>query len=307
MQDHQPSATRPLTIAVIGPGGIGSTFAYHLARAGHDVTVIARPGSQRLHQLQRDKGVVTSSGPRPAMRVADALDEAAAYDLVVVTTLAHQVDAVLPALERSRAQAIQFMFNTFEPERLATVIGASRCSFGMPFVAATVGGDGVLSTALNPGQKTLHGDARWAEVFRDAGLPSSFEPDMPLWLRCHAPMCVAMESICATAHRRGAGATWSEAMTVARGLHAAWAVIAALGYRIYPGAKAVLKSSPPEGVAAMLWFVSRIRTFRALLATGVRECRVLAGVMAEAAVQTTPPLPAARAAILAMTPRELKL
>src|ERR1700742_1408777 len=128
-----------LTIAVVGAGGIGSTFAYYLAQAGHDITVVARPGSPRLQQLRRDQGVVTASGSRPAMQVADQLDEAVCYDLVVVTTLAHQVDAVLPALQRSVAKAVQFMFNNFEPERLSAAVGEQRSSFGMPFVAATVG------------------------------------------------------------------------------------------------------------------------------------------------------------------------
>jgi 2-dehydropantoate 2-reductase len=304
MQDTKSVDAAHLTIAVVGAGGIGSTFAYQLAQAGHAVTVIARAESLRSQQLQRDQGVVKASGPQPAIQIADHLDDGLAYDLGVVTTLAHQVDAVLPALQRSPAKASQFMFNNFEPERLTAAVGPQRCSFGMPFVAATVREDGTLSATINPGQKTLHGDARWAALFNAAGLPSSFEPDMPLWLRCHVPMCVAMESICATAQRRGAGATWSEAMTVARGVHGGYAVIAGLGYRIYPGSKVALRSSPPAVVAAVLWFVSRIKTFRALLATGVNECQVLAGVMAEAATRTKPVLPAARAAILAMTPGE---
>ena len=304
MPDPKRGDPAVLKIAVVGAGGIGSTFAYYLAQAGHDITVVARPGSTRLQQLQRDKGVVKASGPRPAMRVADQLDDEIAYDLVVVTTLAHQVDAVLPALQRSATKAIQFMFNNFEPERFSAAVGPQLCSFGMPFVAATVAADGSLSATINPGQKTLHGDIRWVALFNAAGLPSSFESDMPLWLRCHVPMCVAMESICATAQSRGAGATWTEAMTVARGVHGSYAVISGLGYRIYPGSKAVLRSCPPAVVAAMLWFVSRIKSFRALLATGVSECRVLANEMARAADRTTPPLPAARARILAMTPKE---
>ena len=41
-----------LQIAILGPGRIGSAFAFHLARdGGHDVTVIARPSSMRLEQL----------------------------------------------------------------------------------------------------------------------------------------------------------------------------------------------------------------------------------------------------------------
>lgn len=60
------------------------------------------------------------------MRVADALDEQTSYDLVIVTLLAHRVDAVLPALRRSGAKRIQFMFNTFDPERLQDAVGSDR-------------------------------------------------------------------------------------------------------------------------------------------------------------------------------------
>jgi 2-dehydropantoate 2-reductase len=30
---------------------------------------------------------------------------------------------------------------------------------------------------------------RWVDVFNAAGLPALLEPDMPLWLRCHVPLC----------------------------------------------------------------------------------------------------------------------
>ncbi|MCY1008568.1 hypothetical protein OV079_24005 [Nannocystis pusilla] len=41
-----------MKIAILGRGGIGSTFAFQLARAGHDVTVIAR--GARLAYLERE-------------------------------------------------------------------------------------------------------------------------------------------------------------------------------------------------------------------------------------------------------------
>jgi len=108
-------SSRSLRIAVIGVGGIGSAYAFQLARTGHhDVTAIARAGSLRLQQLQRDLGIVNVKGERAQMRVADELDEETTYDLVLVTLQAHQVDAVLPALQRSAAKSIQFMFNNFD-------------------------------------------------------------------------------------------------------------------------------------------------------------------------------------------------
>lgn len=295
-----PSAL--LRIAVVGVGAIGSTFAYHLARAGHAVTAVARPGSKRLSQLQLQRGVVLKSGERADLRIADALDEQCAYDLVLVTVLAHQVAAVLPALQRSSAAAVQFMFNTFDPDPFADVVGRQRCSFGMPFVMSRLDDQGKLDTRINPGQKTLHGDVRWADLFCAAGVPSTFEPEMSLWLRCHVPICIAMESICVAGQRRGGGASWSESRVAARGLHSGFTIVKALGYSLYPASKSRLGSWPVALLACMLWAISRVRSFRELLATGLAECCALADALAAAASNSTPALASEANGVLAMKP-----
>lgn len=292
----------PLSIAVIGAGAIGSAFAYCLARAGHDVTIIARPSSARLGQLRRDGGIVHAREGLAKMRVADLLDEQSSHHLVLVTTLAHQADHVLPALQRSQAQSVQFMFNNFEPERMRDAVGRHRVSFGMPFIQATLDSGGQLNYSANPGQKTLHGDARWVALFGSAGIPSAFERYMPLWLRCHVPICISMESICVAGQRRGGGASWRESMVVARGMRGGYAVLRSLGYRLYPSTKSVLGSAPTFLLAGMLWLVSRIPSFRALLAGGVHECRALIDVMVAATARAEPAVPAAVTALLAMKP-----
>ena len=91
------------------------------------------------------------------------------------------------------------MFNTFDPEHLRDAIG-DRCGFGMPFVQSRLGAEGRLTATVGAGgQKTKLSDPRWVELFNAAGLPAVVEPNMPLWLRCHAPLCVAFESISAAA------------------------------------------------------------------------------------------------------------
>ncbi len=87
---ESPMVTPPLPpllkIAVLGAGKIGSAFAFQLSRvAHHDVTVIARPGSGRLQQLQRDSGIVDVEGEHAKVRVLDFLDEQTRYDLLIVT------------------------------------------------------------------------------------------------------------------------------------------------------------------------------------------------------------------------------
>jgi len=300
-----PTAKSPLSIAVIGAGKIGSTFAYQLARAGHDVTVIARPDSLRLQQLQRDQGITFKTGDRAEVHVAHKLDEEATYHLVVVTTPAHQVDAVLPALQRSKAQWVQFMFVTFEPERLRDAIGSHRCSFGMPRpVMVTMDSEGRIKPTVISSLKTLHGDQRWAELFRRAGIPSAFEPEMALWLRCETPLTAAIESIAVAGQRSGGGATWAEAKAVARGLHGGFAIVKGLGYRLYPSTKSTMDSVPNFLIAFLLWVLSRIPTMRELLATGLNECRALIETMVAAAAKAKPPLSAAAKALLAIKPTE---
>ena len=274
-----------LRIAVIGAGRIGSAFAFHLARTGgHEVSVVAREGSARLRQLEEDQAIVHLTGDSAPVHVTNKLDEAISYDLVIVTVLAHQIFTVLPILERSAAKRILFMFNTFEPERLEESIGPERCCFGMPFVQATLDERGRLAVVVGAaGQRTLVDRQQWVDLFNTAGLAAMLESEMPLWLRCHAPFCVAFESVSVAAQRRGGGATWTDAVRISQGVHASFSLIKQQGYEIYPQAKRRIDASPIALMASMLWFMSRIRSFRDVLATGEAECRELIGVMAAAA------------------------
>ena len=278
-----------LKIAVLGMGGIGSTFAFHLARTGYQVVGIARSGSERLRQLQLDGGVINKKGVRAELPVTDGLDEETAYDLVLVTLPAHQAEAVMPALQRSSAKSIQFMFNTFNPERLRDLVGAERCSFGMPFVQGSIDENGRLNAKIGAGgQKTKMNNHLWVKVFNQAGLPATFEDEMLLWLRCHVPMCIAFESVSVAGVQRGSGASWSEALTIARGMKESFTLIERLGYRLYPSGKMILRKSPVFVGAAMLWFMSRLRSFRELLAMGLNESRALADVLVALAPKVNP-------------------
>jgi 2-dehydropantoate 2-reductase len=291
-----------MRIALIGAGGIGSAFAFQLARVGeHDITVVARPGSPRLMQLARDQGIVKATGERVDVHVTDTLQEQIAYDLVLVTVLAHQVEAVVPALKRSAAKRIQFMFNNFEPEKLRDAVGADRCSFGMPFIQATLDAGGKLKAKIGAGgQKCKMDSEECVAIFNEAGVPAVFEPEMLLWLRCHAPLGAALESACVAGMRRGGGASWAESLAIARGMQESFTLIQRLGYRLYPSVKAWLHTAPTSLIAVFLWSLSRVRSVRELLATGVNECRALVDVLEANATQVLGPDAVSK--ILAMKP-----
>lgn len=298
-------AISPMRLAIIGLGGIGSAFAFQLVRTGgHSVTAVVRPGSPRLEQLRRDGAVVNTAGERAEIEVTDTLDESVPYDLVLATLPAHQVAAVLPALGRSAARAVLFLFNTFEPDPLRAAVGDARCCFGMPLIQASLTPEGKLSAKIGAaGQKTRLGEERWVSLFNAAGLPAVLDPEMPLWLRSHVPLCIAFESISVRAVRRGGGASWRDSFTVARGMQEALALVERLGFPLYPASKVWLRAAPVSVPAAMLWTVSRISSFRTLLATGLNEARALTDVLARYAPHAMPAV--SMRIIQAMVPGEL--
>jgi len=172
----------------------------------------------------------------------------------------------------------------------------------MPEVMAMTDSEGRIKPTIISSMKTKHGDQRWAELFRSAGVPSAFEPEMALWLRCEAPLTVASQSIAVAGQRRGGGATWAEAKAVARGLHGGFAIVKGLGYRLYPSTKSTMYSVPNFLIAFPLWVLSRIPAMRENLATGLNECRALIDTIVAAAAKAKPPLPEAAKALLAIKP-----
>jgi 2-dehydropantoate 2-reductase len=287
-------SSAPLRIAIIGPGSIGSTFAAHLGSAGHEVTLIGR--GTRLEQLRRDGAVVTAAGTRVPVRVADRLDTAAVWDLVLVTVLASDVDALAPTLADSAARTIMFMFNTFAPlEPLRAAVGVHRCQFGFPGVVATID-DGELSfTVLRRGMATTVSDGYWAAVFSEAGIPSHVHDDMQSWLRTHAAMIVPIALAGQSAIAAGRGVSTGEALALARALREGLRLVRRLGSRITPAPLAIAARMPTSLVGAALWLLTRTPVFvRTISAAPVSEPAMLIDEMESVAALRIPALAAVR-------------
>jgi 2-dehydropantoate 2-reductase len=275
-----------MKIAIVGPGAIGSTFSFHLSRAGHDVTVVAR--GARLAQLEKDHAIVTTDEQRAPVEVSAALDTTTPWDLVLVTVLESQVDAVLPALQQSAAKQVMFMFNTFAPlDRLRDAVGANRFAFGFPAILAELQ-DGKLKSQVIPRslsalQITIVTDPAWAEVFSKAGIATDTQADMHSWLRTHAALVVPVMITADRVHKRGSGLSWNESREIASGLAEGFELVRSLGHPLTPSNMAVLGKVPAPVITLGLWLISRHPTIAALGGKGPNEARTLIDAMAAAA------------------------
>jgi 2-dehydropantoate 2-reductase len=73
-------------------------------------------------------------------------------------------------------------------------------------------------------------------------------------------------------------------------VRASFKLIRALGYDLYPRTKRTIAGSPTAVIAAALWFMSGIRSFRELLATGKAEACALTDDMVAAAQRAQEPV-----------------
>ncbi|QRN98506.1 NAD-binding protein [Archangium violaceum] len=275
-----------MKIAIVGPGAIGSTFAFHLARAGHEVTVVAR--GARLAQLEKERAIVTTDEQRAPVEVSAALKPTTPWDLVLVTVLESQVDAVLPALQRSAAKQVMFMFNTFAPlDRLRDAVGANRFVFGFPAILAELK-DGklqsqVIPRALSALQITIVTDEAWAAVFSKAGIATDTQVDMHSWLRTHAALVVPVMITSFRAYERGSGLSWNESRELASGMAEGLSLVRSLGHRLTPSNVALLDKLPAPVLTLGLWLLSRNPAIVALGGKGPGEARTLIDAMVASA------------------------
>jgi 2-dehydropantoate 2-reductase len=272
-----------MNICILGAGAVGTSFAMHFALAGHDVTLVAR--GARLDKLTRDGGFIATSPPTtpsPAhVTVATAVDPTCAWDLVLVTVLAHQLDAALLGLLKScpDSATVMFMFMTLAPlDEYRNAVGASRCVFGFPVIDARfVEPDGALKHVfISTGSRTLVTDDTWCGVLAAAGIPTKLEPAdlMQSWHRTHAGLSIGMLGLMKRAAARNGGVSWAEASVAARAVHAALSIVRRAGDRVTPAPIAAFLALPNAVLAALFWAASRWSSQRDRLksiASGTRE------------------------------------
>ncbi|HEY2064354.1 MAG TPA: 2-dehydropantoate 2-reductase [Gemmatimonadaceae bacterium] len=170
----EPERTRPLRVVVLGAGGVGGYFGGVLARAGHDVTLLARGdhlAAIRARGLQlklpSDDGTPAAESIVAPVKATDDANALPHADLVLVTVKSYSLHEIAPAaarLARAGATVLPLLNGVDAADRLV--------EYGVPR-DALLGGVTVISAArVGPGvierrsafQRVVVGTLRGATV-----------------------------------------------------------------------------------------------------------------------------------------------
>lgn len=178
-----------MKIAVIGAGGTGGYFGGLLARAGNEVSFVAR--GRQLAAI-KERGL-TVRGPEEEfhvpVRATDTPGEIGPADLVLFTVKTYDVPAALPLLPpllgpESRVLTLQNGVTT--PDEVATAAGAERVLGGVAYIEAAIAEPGVIERS-GPLRRIIFG--RWEgangqrerdirDVLADSGIAAELSDDI---------------------------------------------------------------------------------------------------------------------------------
>lgn len=138
-----------MRIAVIGAGGVGGPFGAALARAGVDVSFLARGAHLDAMRSQglRIEGALGSHLLHPVQATDDA-SEIGPVDFVLFTVKLWDVEtagAALAPLLGPKTAVITLQNGVDAPERLSGVIGADKVMGGVAVINAAIAGPGRIT------------------------------------------------------------------------------------------------------------------------------------------------------------------
>ncbi|MFD0304466.1 ketopantoate reductase family protein [Streptomyces sp. NPDC127119] len=251
-----------MKLLVYGAGVVGTLFAAHMHKAGHDVSLLAR--GERLTALRQhgvrlaeEDGSAVERVPVPVVAHLDS-----GYDLIAVLVRTHQVDAVLESLAGVQGDVLFLLNWAAGPEALGAVIGHERVLLGFPATGGTMEADVVRYRRTNfvtrrvampigePDGRTTPRLERIVETFRTAGINAKAEPQMDAWLRTHAAFEVPLGQ---AVHAAGGPTALADDPDAVRGmLHLMRQNLAAMEKPPVPRAFAALRTLPQGFLVAVL-------------------------------------------------------
>lgn len=173
-----------MRIAVFGAGAVGSYFGGMLARAGHEVVLVARPA--HVEAVRRDDLLLDTLHFRERVRVLAHTDPEAAWGAELVLFCVKSIDtdaagaSLRPFLSRG-ACVLSLQNGVDNAERLQALLPQQRVIPTVVYVAAELEAPGHVRHR-GRGQLVMPGDASCrsiAELLRASGVPVQTTSNMP--------------------------------------------------------------------------------------------------------------------------------
>lgn len=182
--------SRPLKVAVMGAGAVGCYFGGMLARAGHDVTLIARP--QHVEAIRRDGLRMETKSFDEQVRLAAVTDAqgAAGADLVLFCVKSMDTEdagrQIRPFL-RPDTLVLCLQNGVDNADRLRAVLPDHAAAAAVVYVATEMAGPGHLKHH-GRGELVIEpaaGSERAAQALAAAGVPTDVSANVrgALWLK----------------------------------------------------------------------------------------------------------------------------
>ena len=259
-----------MRVLILGAGVQGTLFGVWLARAGHDVTLIAR--GARAQQLRTQGAAIENAltGVRDCVQlpVIERLDPDANADICLVTVRREQLAAALNDLRAVNGlKRVVFMVNhAAGSAALFDALGRSRVVLAFAGAAGSIEGgiDRYVEVAEQP--TVVESTAPDIAVhFRNAGLRVVLVRDMDSWLKRHAVFVTAMSGAlyAAGGTARGLAACESLVRSMVLAVREGWAALDRAGVGSEPLALRTIFRWAPVLVGCAYW--------RRLLATARGE------------------------------------
>jgi 2-dehydropantoate 2-reductase len=137
--------TIPLKIAVMGAGAVGCYYGGMLARAGHDVTLIARPGhvqAVQSHGLRMETQTFDESVRLHASADASAVQGASVVLFCVKSTDTETAGALIQPHLAADALVLCLQNGVDNADRLRTVLAGTSVAAAVVYVATDMAGPG---------------------------------------------------------------------------------------------------------------------------------------------------------------------
>lgn len=180
----------PLKVAVMGAGAVGCYFGGMLARAGHDVTFIARP--QHVEAIARDglRLETKTFDERVRLNAVTGAEGARDADLVLFCVKSMDTEAAgrqLKPMLRPDTLVLCLQNGVDNAERLRGVLPEHAVAAAVVYVATEMAGPGHLKHH-GRGELVIEPSAtaeRVAQALRDAGVPTDISDNVrgALWLK----------------------------------------------------------------------------------------------------------------------------